>query len=159
MCDEAHTWRKRNIRFHNFCPQERLERRLLQTGTLRCAGHALPDRPRICSFHGATVSGEFSGARLEGRRSFEHPRVSCVVIWVIPLQFSRDHCVSRDRAVIRIIASIVYDGVSRYFMPPAKQFHGTRFDDLQRGILREFPQRRELSGAGTAGAPRRFQNA
>ena len=32
----------------------------------------------------------------------------------------------------------MYDGVSRYFMPPAKQFHGTRFDDLQRGILREW---------------------
>ena len=105
------------------------------------------------------VSGEFSGDRLEGRRSFEHRSVSRVVVCVIPLQFSRDHCVSRDRAVIGIIASIVYDGVWWYLMPPAKQFHGTRFDDLQRGILREFPQRHELSGAGTAGAPRRFQNA
>jgi hypothetical protein len=78
---------------------------------------------------------------------------------VIPLQFSRDHGVSRDRAVIRIIASIVYEGVSRCFTPAPKQFHGTRFDDLQWGILREFPQRGELSGAGTARAPRRFQNA
>jgi hypothetical protein len=72
------------------------------------------------------------------------------MVYVIPLQFSRDHCVSRDRAVIRIIASIVYEGVSRCFMPAAKQFHGTRFDDLQRGVLGEFPQRRKLSRAGTA---------
>jgi len=105
------------------------------------------------------VSGESSGDKLEGRRCFEHRGVSRVVVCVIPIQSSRDHCVSRDRAVIRIIASIVHDGVSRCFMPPAKQFHSTRFDDLQRGILREFPQRRELSGAGTARAPRRFQNA
>ena len=62
MCDEAHTWRKRNIRFHNFCPQERLERRLLQKskicasrGRLFCAasnvgcGACVTNAPSACS--------------------------------------------------------------------------------------------------------------
>ena len=75
------------------------------------------------------------GDRLECQRRFEHRSVSCVVVCVIQFQFSRDNCVPRNRAVIRIVASIVHDGVSRRFMPP-------RFDDLQRGILGEFPQRR-----------------
>jgi hypothetical protein len=53
----------------------------------------------------------------------------------------------------------MYDGVSGRFVPLAKEFHGARFDDLQRAIPRKFPQRCELGSAGPARAPRRFQNA
>src|SRR5207237_1326288 len=72
---------------------------------------------------------------------------------------SRDQRVSDQRTFLGIITPEVNHRAQRNRGRSSKFFHGGCLDDLYSRILREFAQRRQLSSAGTPGAPRCFKDS